>query len=201
MAVSNINQIGRSYAEELASQQTRNKELDKEAFLKILVAQLQYQDPTQPVSDTEFISQLAQFSALEQMSALNQNFVDTQAYGLLGRYVLAQVNINGDKRDVFGMVDSVVKMDGKTYLNVGTDKIAVSDVNGVFDKTMFGTNEELLSNASLIGRQVSAYIMDENNETISVSGVLERIFIKEGVLFAQVDGSEVSLYDIFDIGV
>jgi flagellar basal-body rod modification protein FlgD len=44
------------------------RELDKDAFMKILVTQLQHQDPSQPMNDREFIAQMAQFSALEQMN-------------------------------------------------------------------------------------------------------------------------------------
>ena len=45
-----------------------SKELDKEAFLKLLIAQLANQDPMNPMEDREFIAQMAQFSSLEQMA-------------------------------------------------------------------------------------------------------------------------------------
>ncbi|NLY67148.1 MAG: flagellar hook capping protein [Tissierellia bacterium] len=52
-----------------------NNSLDKEAFLKLLVTQLANQNPLNPVEDKEFIAQLAQFSALEQMQNLNKNLI------------------------------------------------------------------------------------------------------------------------------
>ncbi|MDK2917390.1 MAG: flagellar basal-body rod modification protein FlgD [Candidatus Petromonas sp.] len=52
----------------------QNKKLDKNAFLNLLVTQLQNQDPLNPVEDKEFIAQMAQFSSLEQLQQLNQKF-------------------------------------------------------------------------------------------------------------------------------
>ena len=52
----------------LKKQQTAEKNsMDKDAFLQLLVAQMQYQDPLEPTSNTEFVSQYAQFSQVEQM--------------------------------------------------------------------------------------------------------------------------------------
>ncbi|MBQ9567754.1 MAG: hypothetical protein IJR31_06740, partial [Lachnospiraceae bacterium] len=51
-----------------AEENTAKNDLDKQAFLKLLVAQMKYQDPMQPTDNTEYVSQLAQFSSLEAMN-------------------------------------------------------------------------------------------------------------------------------------
>lgn len=54
------------------SSSERANSLGSDAFLKLLVVQLRNQDPTQPQSNTEFIAELAQFSSLEQLTAINK---------------------------------------------------------------------------------------------------------------------------------
>ncbi|MDR1905189.1 MAG: flagellar hook assembly protein FlgD [Treponema sp.] len=54
--------------------QAPNQSMGKDDFLKILITQLSYQDPTAPMEDKEFIAQLAQFSTLDQMTAMANDF-------------------------------------------------------------------------------------------------------------------------------
>lgn len=49
----------------------RTNPLGQDAFMKLLLTQLQHQDPTAPQADTEFLAQLAQFSTLEQLQTMN----------------------------------------------------------------------------------------------------------------------------------
>jgi flagellar basal-body rod modification protein FlgD len=56
----------------------RTDSLGQDAFLRLLVTQLQHQDPSQPQDDAQFITQLAQFSSLEQLQSMNQK-LDTIA--------------------------------------------------------------------------------------------------------------------------
>lgn len=95
-------------------QETRGvkRTLDKDDFLKLLVTQLSHQDPTQPMEDREFIAQMAQFTALEQITNLNKEFssvsrliATSQAIGLLGKTVeIADGDslIQGKVREVLG---------------------------------------------------------------------------------------------------
>ncbi|MCX7786247.1 MAG: flagellar hook assembly protein FlgD [Spirochaetes bacterium] len=86
--------------------------LDKDDFLKLLVTQLSHQDPTQPMEDREFIAQMAQFTALEQITNLNKEFssvarliATSQAVGLLGRTVEiadGESLVRGTVREVLG---------------------------------------------------------------------------------------------------
>ena len=59
--------------EDTITKTNSNDTLGKEDFLKLLVAQLTHQDPTNPMQDTEFVTQLATYSGLEQQMTMNKN--------------------------------------------------------------------------------------------------------------------------------
>jgi flagellar basal-body rod modification protein FlgD len=81
---------------------TATQAMGKDQFMKLLVAQLQNQDPLNPLDDKEFVAQLAQFSSLEQLTLVNDNLgsmqttegtlVNAQLVGLIGREVLVAGN-------------------------------------------------------------------------------------------------------------
>lgn len=100
---------------------TENKNtLDKDAFLKLLVTQMQYQDPMEPTSNTEYMSQMAQFSSVEQMQNLTSTITSGQTMSLTGQYVILNVpDAAGNIDQVSGLVDYVTVQDGKTYFHIG----------------------------------------------------------------------------------
>ena len=104
-------------------QQTRtaNSVLGKDDFLKLLVTQLRYQDPLQPVEDREFIAQLAQFSSLEQMYNLSNTMEEFLSYTLLESQLARASSLVGKEVQVYnpstgeqiqGVVEAVRLFDG-----------------------------------------------------------------------------------------
>lgn len=93
--------------------------LDQDAFLQILVAQLQNQDPMQPLEDKEFISQMAQFSSLEQLQALTQSTQMAQAFGMVGQSVETVIlDASGSAQEISGVVDRAYLQNQVPYLEV-----------------------------------------------------------------------------------
>ncbi|HNW92144.1 MAG TPA: flagellar hook capping FlgD N-terminal domain-containing protein [bacterium] len=114
--------------------------LGKDAFLTLLVTEMEYQDPLDPMSNTESIAQLAQFSALEQMENLNASFTSfvsglgSQASNALALNTLG-FNVTGtDSADktVTDTVTSITYKDGAAVLNLkGGTTMNFADVTKV----------------------------------------------------------------------
>lgn len=108
--------------------------LDKEAFLQLLVAQMKYQDPLEPTSNTEYISQLATFSSLEEMQNLNTTMEAQQASNLVGKTVIMKVtSATGASNVVQGRVDFIVKERGNIYLSIDDNLYSLDDLDKVVD--------------------------------------------------------------------
>ncbi len=112
-------------------------ELDKDSFLKLLVAELRHQDPTQPMNDREFISQMAQFSSLEQMSNMNQSIErlllrsqSGEAFSLIGKEVEA-VDF-ASQQIIRGLVTGVVYRQDGVKILVGSAEVSLNDIHAVY---------------------------------------------------------------------
>lgn len=125
-------QIVESAARAQEETKKANSSLDKDAFLQLLVAQMKYQDPLQPTSNTEYISQLATFSQLEEMQNLTSGMTLQRASMLVGQYVFMKTtDSNGNTTYPEGYVDYVVYENNKAYLSINETLYSIDDLETV----------------------------------------------------------------------
>ena len=109
--------------------------LDKDAFLQLLVAQMKYQDPLEPTDNTEYISQLATFSQLEEMQNMTASANLQRASILVGQEVICKVTNaqTGSTEYVQGSVDYVVYENSKAYVSIDESLYSIDDVYEVIN--------------------------------------------------------------------
>ena len=111
-----------------------NNELGKDAFLKLLIAELSNQDPTNPVEDREFISQMATFSTLEQMQNMNStltSMAEVNKYSASSYIGKAIAFTNDEGKQVPALVNAVWFENGKTILDTSEGDVPLEKVEGI----------------------------------------------------------------------
>lgn len=120
----------------LSKANSTSSEMDKDAFLQLLVAQMKYQDPLEPTSNTEYISQYAQFSQVKQIQNMAQSMDLQRASGLVGQEVYVKTtDSSGNTKYVQGKVDYVVYENGKAYVSIDEQLYSLDDLDTVVDAT------------------------------------------------------------------
>ena len=130
-------------------------ELGKEEFLTLLVTQLKNQDPMNPLQGTEFTAQLAQFSSLEQLFAINKNIADMQE-GL---------NVQED-RNILDYIGKTIKTNDNTIL--------IDD--GIMDSIVYTLDDSLTVNIHIYNdegievRRINAGMQDSGEHSLAWDG-------------------------------
>lgn len=118
-----------------ATAKKSNTDMDQDTFLKLLVAQMKYQDPSKPMDPTQFMSQTAQFTSVEKLTTLataqtsmlaSQNFLS--ASSMVGRTVTYP---GPDNSDVTGIVTSARFSTDGPVLRVGDVDVPLTSVKEV----------------------------------------------------------------------
>lgn len=195
--------------------------LGRDAFLKLLITQLENQDPLNPMEDKEFTAQLAQFSSLEKLSDISESLKGMDQDSAR-QDMLAAVSFIGKQVRAAG--DSLSKQGEQvSTLYYSLDDVATSMLMNVFDA---GGN--LVQTVSLGGRQAGSYeftwdgkdytgrTLDDGVYTVrmaaegihgqpvmvqtDVSGEVSGISAQDGQTYLRLkDGREVSLFDIIEV--
>jgi flagellar basal-body rod modification protein FlgD len=110
-------------------------EMDKDTFLKLLVAQLRYQDPTKPMDGAQFVAESAQFTTVEVLQKLQESQAQLLSFqstllssGLIGKTVTAT---GTDGTEITGVVGSARVVAGQAYIMVKDEMVPVSSVTKI----------------------------------------------------------------------
>ncbi len=199
--------------------------MGKDAFLQLMVTKLQYQDPLNPMQDEDFISQLAQFSSLEQMNNIADGIATSNQWDLLQMQSLNNVlasNLIGRevKADFSGVyLDTSTKPAVSFTLPEAADKVdfEIRDTSGVLVATV--SADHLAAGANTItwdgkdsagNRAKQGYYTIEATATradastfepeMGVSGTVSTVTYRDGAAFVVIDGTEIALGDIRSVG-
>lgn len=109
--------------------------LGKDDFLKLMMTQLKYQDPLQPMDNTEHIAQMAQFTTLEQLTNMAQSFDRMQAFNLVGKTVKAlSIDQSGNLAETVGKVESAAIYAGGVLLIVDGAEFSLNQICEVIEE-------------------------------------------------------------------
>lgn len=123
---------------ETTSSKTETKntnDLGYDQFLQLLCAEMQYQDPLEPTSNTEYVAQLATFSQMESMLNMQSTMESNSANALVGKYVIVKStsSTTGETTAVAGFVDYVQYENNTPYVCVNGKLYSYADVYEVAD--------------------------------------------------------------------
>lgn len=189
---------------------TYSDSLDKNAFLNLMVTQLKNQNPLEPMDNTQFISQMAQFSALEQAQNTNQVIKSDSAYGLVNKLVKATYTDETTKEilQVAGVV-TMARVDGdKIYVKVGNKEVPYENVKEVTDviseyEQLQTINQNFRMSAAfnMIGKDVKAKILKEGtkDQYEDITGKVTGVRMDNGSIYAQIGDKEVSVDAIYQV--
>lgn len=146
--------------------------LGKEAFLQLLVAQMQYQDPLQPTDNTEYIAQLATFSQLEATQNLEDTVDKDMANNLVGKYVILNTaDSTGRTSTISGKVDYVMYENGEVFLAVNDGLYSLADLDTVANEEYY----EAFEMANLFSNMMAGVPSVDNATVADVDKIKQAI--------------------------
>ena len=138
---------------QVESQRTPTSTNDSNVFLTLMLKQLENQDPTEPVDNTQWLSQLAQYSSLEQMSEMNKGLTNcldyinaiysdmamnseiTQTLSLIGKDVTVNItDEEGNESKISGVVSEASFEDGTGKIKIGDEYYSITNIVSIREK-------------------------------------------------------------------
>ncbi|UCE67779.1 MAG: flagellar hook capping protein [Candidatus Zixiibacteriota bacterium] len=200
--------------------------LGKNDFLNLLVTQLRYQDPLEPMQDSDFVAQLAQFSSLEQLSnisttlgysteldyILSQTIANTMATTIIGKEVVADGNAiyheyGADSRICFELEADAKNVEVKIYNETGSLVRVLSDQDLEKGMNHLDWDGKDNSGSSVAGGEYTFEITakDSSDESVGVQtrivGIVESVRYENGKGYLIINGQKIEMSDIIEVNL
>ena len=112
-----------------------DKKVSMDDFLTLMVAQLKNQDFMNPVDDTQYVTQLAQISTMQQMEEMAYNAKSSYVASLVGKNVsAAKFTVSGELKKADGVVEKISLLDGKFVIYVDGEAFSMDEIMEIKDK-------------------------------------------------------------------
>jgi flagellar basal-body rod modification protein FlgD len=167
-----------------------NGQLNYQEFMKLLVVQLQNQNPLEPMNDRDFYAQMAQLGQVQSMEKLQQSMQVTQAQSLMGKTVTAQLdtpNADGTLSNVTGTVSKLTLKNGTYYVGLQTLDGGQADVKLENIQSVLPT-QDMTQLSSLIGKTAEGTVI-QNGAASAVSGSIVGIDSSSGAAMIRLQTS------------
>ena len=156
------------------AKETNGSGMDSDAFLQLLVAEMQNQDPLEPTTNTEWVSQYATFTQVSEIQSIGDDMNNIKAQDLVGKDVIMKVTGDDGNTDyVSGKVDYVVYEEGDAYLSIDNSLYSIKDLDTVAD-------EKYMNAYALANSVADAYkkLPPVENVTAADKAAIEEIYSK-----------------------
>ncbi len=176
--------------------------VNQETFLQLLVAEMSNQDPLEPTSNTEFISQLAQFSSMQYAMDSSKYAESNYASGLVGKIATASRTEGTQLVSKTGTVEEVRKSSDNSYVvTIDGEDFPLSSVSSIKPaETVKDTSTDFsasslsasIAQASMMIGMLATVKTDTLSGTVT-AGLIDAIKVKDGKLYAVINSKDYSL--------
>ncbi|MEE9553073.1 MAG: flagellar hook capping FlgD N-terminal domain-containing protein [candidate division Zixibacteria bacterium] len=200
--------------------------LGKNDFLNLLVTQLRYQNPMEPLKDSDFVAQLAQFSSLEQLENINtglsyaseldymlsQTIANTMATTIIGKEVVAEGNTiyhmsGSDDNLHFKLSGAAQNIEIQVYNQSGglVRTINSDDLDEGMNSISWDGKDDGGTNVAEGEYTFSVTATDTEGESVNVEtrvvGIIDSVRYENGMGYLMIGGQKISMSDIIQINL
>lgn len=187
--------------------------VNSDTFLSLLVAEMTNQDPLEPTSNTEFVTQMAQFTSLQHTKDAASYSKSNYASSLIGKTVTAQKVEGKNVITKTGVIDSVLKSEDSYLIKIDGVSFDISKVISVSSGTG-STGTGLIGGNSLEGMITGASMMigmnavvkksaggdaEEGSTQQTVSGIIEAVKVNDGKVQIVIGGSAYDIENVLEV--